>query len=750
MNTETRFTRVKFAILICSLFLTMAQLSSQSMKTFHFGHSLVQHDNDYSNLFHWMYELSAEAGYSYTLEGQFGFLSNQATPPNLNMGSNLFNSAAWNTDFATSDFDNIVITAAYYAHYEFQCWENSYGVVRLDELHRIVDYARGETPDIKVYLYAPWTEPGEPTLMTASDFEYFKNDSRALHDWWITTQDTLNGSRQNLDAKIIPVGQVLADALDNVNGLDALGPVDLFVDDAGHGTPTFYFMAALVHYMARWGEQCPSTYTVPNNIHQVVRDNYAALVSYIWSELLTYNYPDGSSRVFFSTDETAPTVPQGLNSTGISATTADLSWNASTDENGVSAYRVYTNGVSPVAVTDTTVTISGLLPNTTYNFTVSAGDRAGNWSVQSSPYQVSTPNVAIYTLTVGNGSGDGNYSEGTEITVTADAPEAGYLFDAWTGDTQYLQSTKAAATTLTMPAVAVSVVASYAKIQTGDTIAIEAEDYTNMSGVQTEGTLDTGGGQQVGYINNDDWIEFDIDFPSSGQYKIEYRISSEGSVGDMSVTINGLNPTYVDLPTTGSFETFTSVLGEINVPSTGVQSLRITSIGEGWNINWIKLVPILTTKTYTLTVNNGAGSGDYEEGQVVTITAEVPPTGQVFYQWQGDVQYLNSSSNATTTVTLPAANITLTAVYSAVSSLATSEIEKEIFPNPLSRGEILHIHSKNMSGIKIIDIRGGIILTRNVENENAIINTSTFDKGMYFVILKAIDGDEEIRKVIVE
>jgi len=55
----------------------------------------------------------------------------------------------------------------------------------------------------------------------------------------------------------------------------------------------------------------------------------------------------------------------------------------------------------------------------------------------------------IYTLTVVNGDGDGNYPSGTEVTITADDP-IGYIFKNWTGDTGTVADVNAVSTTITM------------------------------------------------------------------------------------------------------------------------------------------------------------------------------------------------------------------------------------------------------------------------------------------------------------
>ena len=45
-----------------------------------------------------------------------------------------------------------------------------------------------------------------------------------------------------------------------------------------------------------------------------------------------------------STDITPPTAPTGLTATGVSTTQINLSWTASTDNVGVTGYRVFRNG----------------------------------------------------------------------------------------------------------------------------------------------------------------------------------------------------------------------------------------------------------------------------------------------------------------------------------------------------------------------------------------------------------------------
>ncbi|USX55922.1 cellulase family glycosylhydrolase [Lentzea sp. HUAS12] len=85
-------------------------------------------------------------------------------------------------------------------------------------------------------------------------------------------------------------------------------------------------------------------------------------------------------------DTVAPSIPASLRSTGTTATSISLAWNASTDNVGVTDY-VLSNGQT---ATGTTHTVSGLTPDTAYTFTVQARDAAGNLSGASNSISVRT------------------------------------------------------------------------------------------------------------------------------------------------------------------------------------------------------------------------------------------------------------------------------------------------------------------------------------------------------------------------
>lgn len=92
-------------------------------------------------------------------------------------------------------------------------------------------------------------------------------------------------------------------------------------------------------------------------------------------------------------DTTAPTAPSNLTASNVTSTGATLSWGASTDNVGVTGYKVY-NGSTLVTTTSGSTlnyNVSGLTAGTAYTFTVKAVDAAGNTSAAS--------NAATFTTT---------------------------------------------------------------------------------------------------------------------------------------------------------------------------------------------------------------------------------------------------------------------------------------------------------------------------------------------------------------
>src|SRR2546425_1133898 len=98
-----------------------------------------------------------------------------------------------------------------------------------------------------------------------------------------------------------------------------------------------------------------------------------------------------------SVDTTAPSMPTGLTGAAAGSTGANLSWSASTDNVGVTAYILLRNGVQVATPVSTSFADTGLSAATTYSYTVAARDAAGNISPNSTSVSVTTASAAATT-----------------------------------------------------------------------------------------------------------------------------------------------------------------------------------------------------------------------------------------------------------------------------------------------------------------------------------------------------------------
>ncbi len=71
------------------------------------------------------------------------------------------------------------------------------------------------------------------------------------------------------------------------------------------------------------------------------------------------------------------------------------------------------------------------------------------------------PTALCSRLTINGGTWSGWYAYQQQVAITANAPAGGYIFTQWVGDTQYVASVTSATTTVTMPAQAASLTATY-------------------------------------------------------------------------------------------------------------------------------------------------------------------------------------------------------------------------------------------------------------------------------------------------
>jgi chitodextrinase len=91
-----------------------------------------------------------------------------------------------------------------------------------------------------------------------------------------------------------------------------------------------------------------------------------------------------------ASDTQAPTIPANLSATAVSSSQINLTWTASTDNVGVTGYRIYRGGTQINTSATNSYSDTGLSPSTNYSYTVAAYDAAGNVSAQSTSASATT------------------------------------------------------------------------------------------------------------------------------------------------------------------------------------------------------------------------------------------------------------------------------------------------------------------------------------------------------------------------
>lgn len=185
-----------------------------------------------------------------------------------------------------------------------------------------------------------------------------------------------------------------------------------------------------------------------------------------------------------SSDTQAPTAPGTPAASAVTATSANLSWTASTDNVGVAGYdvvRVSGGTETKVAAsTANSVTVTGLTADTAYSFAVYARDAAGNRSARSATVSVTTADMPAGSCSVGYrvvGEWQGGFQGEIAVRNTGTSAVSGWklAFTFANGQT-------------------VSTMWGGTAAQSGGSVTVTPASYTN--------TIPAGGSVTVGFIGS--------------------------------------------------------------------------------------------------------------------------------------------------------------------------------------------------------------------------------------------------------
>jgi len=359
---------------------------------------------------------------------------------------------------------------------------------------------------------------------------------------------------------------------------------------------------------------------------------------------------NGTTAAENGKDATAPTKPTGLIATASNSSSISLNWNASTDAVGVTGYKIYKSGSQIATVANNAFNDSGLVPNTTYSYTVAAYDAAGNTSTQSSSASATTlaPGAADTTAPSAPSGLTATAYSTTQINLswTAAIDDIGVAgYEVWQGATKIA--------TVTTTAYSVTGLAA----GTSYTFTVKAFDgasnVSSASSPATTSTLAAGGGTP----------------PPSGSLRVRVVNSAQADVPNTIVVLGDVNGAMITSGTTNASGevTFSSppANATVSVASNCVYSGSTATnyyLSTTYDVN----VPSMTAwvddcnssssvlGTVTVNVTNSLGSvanneviiGNYEHGSGNIVTQQTYTVYQNELQTDGKLSIVVLGRNA--------------------------------------------------------------------------------------------------------
>jgi hypothetical protein len=124
---------------------------------------------------------------------------------------------------------------------------------------------------------------------------------------------------------------------------------------------------------------------------------------------------------------------------------------------------------------------------------------------------------------------------------------------------------------------------------------IEAENFSSMLGFETEKTSDLGGGFNVSYLHEGDWASYEnipVHVPTTGQYKIVFRVASLGGTAQFSLTSADRSVTHAtfDVVRSGGNQKFMDTSQVVELTE-GFHEFGISVLSRknAFNINWFSI-----------------------------------------------------------------------------------------------------------------------------------------------------------------
>jgi len=448
--------------------------------------------------------------------------------------------------------------------------------------------------------------------------------------------------------------------------------------------------------------------------------------------------------IYTTNDTEAPSIPTDVAISNISYTSFDVSWTASTDNEAVTGYDIFVDGIlTKQTTTETMVSISSLTTNTTYSITVLAKDLVNNKSAQSAAVNGNTLEDTEAPSTPTNVSANTISDSSFGLTWTASTDNnvvAGY-------DIYVNGALNSSVSNLTTTITGLTATTEY----TVYIIAKDASGNTSTESTTIDVTTTAGGTGVASELFFSEYIE-----PNGGNNKALEIVNLTGNTVNLSgysikKQSNGAGDWIDEFDI--STGTVTSIVPNdvfviINesaddatlVAEADLKRANNDSTNNGSPLNFNGNDPVGLFKDGVLidvigTINQGSGS-QFAQNITLRRNEDVSGPNTIF-----DLQNEWTPFAANTfdgigyfTSTLSIENETILESF-------------KMYPNPL-KGNNLFIKTQQDSTIKIYNVLGKLILSDIVNSNKNKIDVSSLQKGIY--LIKVTSGNSTTTKKLIK
>jgi len=323
-----------------------------------------------------------------------------------------------------------------------------------------------------------------------------------------------------------------------------------------------------------------------------------------YADDLTLTGPAGSGGGGGGT--TAPAAPTNLTVTGTTSSSVSLSWTA--PPGTVTGYYVSRDGGQVANVAGTSATVTGLAASTSYTFTVSAYNSAGQSSASN---QVSA-------TTSGSSSGGGGGSSGLPAHVLM-----GYWQDFTNGATPLTLADVPSSYNLVAVAFGTATTTpGQVAFSLDPTLASDLGGYTQQQFTSDIAALHSRGQKVILSVGGQDGAISVADATSAANFASSvYSIIKQYGFDGVDIDLeNGVNPTYM----ASALEQLSSDVGSSLIITLAPQTVDTQSTGDDYFQLALDIKSILTminTQYYNSGTMNGCDGNVYAEGTENFMTA---------------------------------------------------------------------------------------------------------------------------------